>query len=224
MISANSSKFPDDVSEQPQPALLNTVDSANHHSVTVTNGTGTNTILTTSWTDNDGHPVLTVGFPLPGGEGQGEGGTREFTLQSFDLAGNKVAWQQCSQTNGAITIWATNGWTYNAQNQVATETVRDGATTTFTRDAMGNILNRTMPNSVSWLASYANDGRILSERDSGGGASAHSLTYAYFPSSSPFAGLLQTVTDARGVIKTNSYDDDLRVVGINAGGDDLLDP
>ncbi len=37
--------------------------SPDHQSVTVTSGTGPNAITRTTWTDNDGHPVLEVGYP-----------------------------------------------------------------------------------------------------------------------------------------------------------------
>src|SRR5438445_13332369 len=40
--------------------------SADHHNVTITNGSGANAIVSTEYTDNDGRPVLSVEYPTTG--------------------------------------------------------------------------------------------------------------------------------------------------------------
>jgi RHS repeat-associated protein len=178
--------------------------SADHNSVTVTNGTGTNAIVTTSYTDTEGQPVLTIGYPT--------NGIIEYAWQQYDAAGNRVALQQLSSSNGVATTWATNGWTYDGLNRVATETTRDSATTTFSYDALGDITNRAMPGGLAWSASYLSDGRIASEQDHGGSLTVRASTYTYYPSTSTDAGLLATHIDGRGTLTSNIvYDSFLRL-------------
>ena len=83
---------------------------------------------------------------------------------------------------------------------------------------MGDLTNRTMPGSLQWQATYNNAGQMLQERNYGGSTGTRTNTYAYFASGSPFAGLLQTKTDGRGVTCTNAYDDWLRVTTNAYGG------
>jgi RHS repeat-associated protein len=182
----------------------------NNNSVSITNGTGANAIASTVYTDNDGNPALSIGYP--------SAGTTEFALQRFDVAGNRVAQQQCSSAGGAITIWATNGWTYDGLNRPIAETNRDGVFTVYTRDGLGNVLSRSMPGGLSWTATYYNDGRIATEQESGGASTTRSITYQYYAAGNPFAGLLYTVTDGRNTTKTYNYDNFLRLSGITTTG------
>ncbi len=66
-----------------------------------------------------------------------------------------------------MTIWQTNGWTYDGLNREVTER-RDGVFTIYNRDALGNVTNRAMPNGLVWSASYQPDGRIATEQETGG--------------------------------------------------------
>jgi len=184
--------------------------SPDHNSVTVTNGTGTNAIITTGYTDTAGKPLLNIGYP--------SAGVTEFSLWQYDAAENCIAQLQCSSNSSGVTVWATNGWTYDGLNRVATETTKDGATTTYTRDAMGNVLNRAMPGSLTWSATYLNDGRIATEQESGGSLTARSMSYAYYGTNSSFVGQLLTVTDGRGTTRTNTYDDFMRLAQVTSTG------
>jgi len=190
--------------------VVNTFYSADHNSVTVTNGSGANAIITTTYTDTAGRPLLSIGYPT--------NGITEFSWWQYDPAGNCIAQQQCSSNASGITVWATNGWTYDGLNRVATETTKDGATTTYSRDALGDVTNRAMPRGLTWSASYLNDGRIASEQESGGGVTVRSMSYNYYGTNSSFVGRLQTVTDGRSTTRTNTYDDFMRLAEVNSTG------
>lgn len=181
-----------------------TVYSADHNSVTVTDGSGPNAISHTTWTDTDGRPVLAIAYPSPG--------VTEFTLNQYDLAGNLVAVQHDSSSGGNIITWTTNGFTYDGLNRLTGKVDRDGALTTYGYDALGDLTNRTVPGTVKMLATYNNAGQKLQDWLIGGTAGTRTNTYAYFASGTPDAGLLQTKTDERGVTCTYSYDDQLRVL------------
>ena len=60
---------------------------------------------------------------------------------------------------------------------------------------------------MQWQATNNNAGQILQERNVSGSAATRTNTYAYFASGSPFAGLLQSKTDGRGVTCAYAYDD-----------------
>ena len=177
--------------------------SADHNSVTVTDGSGATAISHTTWTDNDGRTVLSIASP--------SSGVNEFTLNRFDLAGNLVSEQHNSSTSGIVTNWTTTSLVYDGLNRVVSKTDRDNAVTTYAFDQMGDLTNRTMPGSLQWQATYNNAGRLLQERNYNGSAGTRTNTYVYFAGGSPFAGLLKTKTDGRGVTCTNAYDDWLRV-------------
>ena len=183
--------------------------SPDHQSLTVTNGTGANAIIITTYTDNDNHPVLTSGCPTSG--------TTEFVLEQYDRAGNHVAEQQAS-FNGSLTVWATNGWSYDGLNRPWLQVSRDGAATTTTFDALGDVTSRAMSGGLTWSATYFNDGRPATEQISGGTQTARAMTYSYYPAGSPFAGKLSVVTDGRGTTRTNGYDDFLRLATVGTGG------
>ena len=182
----------------------------NNSSVTVTNGTGANAVASTVFTDNDGHTVLAIGYPT--------NGIKEYVWRKFDQAGNRVSQQQASINGSQVTVWATNGWTYDGLNRVLTETNRDGAFKVYARDALGDVLSRSMPGGLTWSATYYNDGRIATEQETGGSLTARSTTYSYYAAGSPFAGRLQTVTDGRSTSKTYSYDDFLRQSSLTTSG------
>jgi len=65
---------------------------------------------------------------------------------------------------------------------------------------------------LQWQATNNSAGQLLQERNVSGSAATRTNTYAYFPVGSPFAGLLQSKTDGRGVTCTYAYDNWLRPV------------
>jgi RHS repeat-associated protein len=190
--------------------VASTAYSPDHQSVTVTNGSGTNAIVTTTYSDNDGQPVLSICYPT--------NGVIEYVFEKYDRLGRHVAQQRNSAASGVVTTWATNGWTYDGLSRVSVETSKDGASTTYGYDALNDVISRAMPGSLSWIASYTNDGRILSEQEKNGATTARSMTYQYYATNSPFGGMLEIVTDGRGTTKTNGYDDFLRLATINSAG------
>src|SRR5439155_11834615 len=143
-------------------------------------------IPTTVFTDNDGRNVLTVRYP---GAGQGFGPPRlEFTLQAYDLAGNRTQVRECSVSNGVLTTWATNLWGFDGLNRVHTETVGDGATTINSWDATGDLIQKVMPGGLTWTGVYTNDGRLLLDYDSGSRVGARTNSRPYYGSGEAFPG------------------------------------
>jgi len=181
--------------------------SADHNSVTVTDGSGSTAISHTTYTDNDGHTVLSIAYPSVN--------KTEFTLNQFDLAGNLVTAQHNSSASGAVTTWTTASQTFDGLNRPVSKSDRDNAITTYAFDPMGDLTNRTMPGGLQWQAIYNNAGQITHEQNFGGGYVTRATTYTYYPSGSPFVGLLDTKTDGRGLVSTCSYDDWLRQASIS---------
>lgn len=179
--------------------------SADHHSVTVTQGSGADAITTTSFTDNDGHQLLAVGYPATG--------AREFALSQFDLAGNLIHEEHDSATNNAVTPWTKTDYALDGMNRVVWKSDRDGAVTTFAWDGANNPTNRVMPGGLRWSATYNASGQPLRDWVSGtDGSHTQSNSYSYYATGSPFAGLLLTKTDGRGATSTCTYDEWLRLI------------
>jgi RHS repeat-associated protein len=176
--------------------------SADHNSVTITDGSGANTIVNTTYTDNDGHTVLSVAYP--------SGSATEFNLNQYDLAGNLVSAQHDSLSSGTVTTWTTASLTYDGLNRPIGKFDRDNALTLYAYDPMGDVTNRTMPGGLQWQAIYNNAGQMLQEQNLGGGNTTRTTIYSYYSSGNPFAGLLQTKTDGRSVSCSYAYDDWLR--------------
>ena len=173
----------------------------------LTNGSGASAIVNTTWTDNDGHTVLSIAYP--------SANTTEFTLNQFDLAGNLVTAQHNSSASGTVTTWTTASQAFDGLNRPTSKSDRDNAITTYAFDPMGDLTNRTMPGGLQWQAIYNNAGQALQDRIIGTtGVGTRTNTYTYYSSGSPFAGLLQTKTDNRGLISTYNYDDWLRQTSI----------
>jgi RHS repeat-associated protein len=184
--------------------------SADHNSVTTTNGSGASAIVNTAYTDNDGHTVLSIAYP--------SANTNEFTLNQFDLAGNLISEQHDSSASGTVTTWATASFAYNGLNRLISRTDRDSALTTYSYDSMGDLTNRTMPGNLQWQATYNNAGQMSQEQNYGGGSPTRTTTYTYYSSGNVFAGLLNIKTDGRGTSCTYTYDDWLRQATMTYGG------
>ncbi len=176
---------------------------ANHHSVTVTNGSGGSAVVSTAFTDNAGRTALSLAYP--------SATAQEFTWREYDRAGNLVYAERDSSTNGVVTAWSGAAFVYDGLNRATAKSDRDGALTTYAFDAAGNVTNRTMPGGLQWNATYNSAGQRLKDWNSGnGGAGTRTNTYSYFASGNPFAGLLQTQTDGLGLTSTYLYDAWLR--------------
>jgi len=184
--------------------------SADHNSVTVTDGSGVNAISHTTWTDTQGHTVLSIGYP--------SANNTEFALNQFDLAGNLILAQHESSANGTATTWTTASFVHDGLNRTTAKYDRDNAPTSFAFDPMGHLTNCTVPGGLQMQASYNNAGQKLQEQNYGGGNATRTTTFTYFPSGTPFAGLPQTKTDGRGVQYAYSYDDWLRPTNIAFSG------
>src|SRR5207245_2006947 len=99
--------------------------------------------------------VLNISYPATG--------VLSYLWQGFDVAGNRTESRQYSSTNGALALWATNLWTFDGLHRPITQTVGDGATTSFGWDAADNLLSRTMPGGLSWHGTYNNASQMLRE-------------------------------------------------------------
>jgi RHS repeat-associated protein len=179
--------------------------SSDHNSVTVTNGSGGGAVVSTVFSDNDGHPVLSIGYPSVGAQ--------EYTRRAYDRAGNLVYEERDSSANGLVTVWSGAAYNYDGLNQMIAKSERDYAVTYFNRDTAGDVTNRVMPGGLKWQAIYNNAGQKLQDWNLDGGTTGtRTNTQTYFSAGSPFAGLPQTSTDGRGVTCTHNYDDWLRPV------------
>jgi RHS repeat-associated protein len=184
--------------------------SADHNSVTTTNGSGAAAIVNTTYTDTDGRNVLSIAYPAAN--------TTEFTLNQYDLTGNLISAQHDSSVSGTITTWTTSNLAYDGLNRPVSKSDRDNALTTYAYDPISDLTNRTMPGGLQWQASYNNAGQMLQERNVGGVAGTRTNIYSYYSSGNIFAGLLQTKTDGRGVSCTYLYDDWLRPTNMTYNG------
>ena len=177
--------------------------SGDHTSVTETEGSGANAISHTTWTDDEGHAVLSVAYPASS--------VNEFTLTRFDVAGNAISSQHNSSVGGAIANWTTTSLTYDGLNRVTQKVDRDNAVTSYAYNPLSEVTNRVMPGSnLVYVASYSPAGQKLTECNTNGGNYTRSNNYTYFAGGSPFAGLLQTKLDERGVSCLYAYDAWLR--------------
>ena len=184
--------------------------SPDFNSVTVTSGSGATAVSTTTYTDNDGHNVLSIAYP--------SATVNEFMLRQFDVAGNLISEQHDSSANGTITTWTTASFAYNGLNRPISKTDRDNALTTYAFDPMGDLTNRTMPGNLQWQATYNNAGQVLKDWNVGGTSGTRTNIYSYFTSGNPYAGLLQTKIDGRNTTNTFTYDDWLRPTNMACTG------
>jgi RHS repeat-associated protein len=178
--------------------------SPDHHSFTVTEGSGANSVVSTTFTDNDGNTVLSVGYP--------ETGKCAFTRREFDLAGNMVHEERDSSSGGTVTLWTQSDYAFDGLNRMVGKTDRDSADMSLAYDPANNLTNRTMPGGLKWSAVYNSAGQQLQNWLVGtDGSGTMSNTFAYHAAGHPAAGLLYTRTDGRGTIATNFYDHWLRL-------------
>ncbi len=171
--------------------------SLDHHSTTVTEGSGAGAIATTSWTDTFGKPVISSS-------------AGEKRISAYDALGNLVsAKDERSQETR---------YTYDALNRALTEILPDGATTTFIRDAAGNLTERQMPGGLTAKAEYDTAGRKQYEELRNGGSVTRRSDFEYYPAGNAWVGLPKKETDARGVQHVTTYDDFLRAAMVTSTG------
>jgi len=140
-------------------------------------------------------------------------------LNQYDLVENLVSSQHNTSTGGALANWTTTSLAYDGLNRVTQKIDRDNATTTYAYDPLNDVTNRVMPNgNLAYSAVYSPAGHLLKEWNLSGSSFTRSNNYTYFASGSPFAGLLQTKTDGRGVSCVNSYDSWLRTTNLIYSG------
>ena len=194
-------------SNSPTPLRVTTTSySADHNSSTVWEGTGSTAIPTVYLTDTMGNNVLTLRYP-----NYPSLNNTEFSLQVYDANGNRLQQNQCSWTTNVVTVWSTNSWTYDGLNRITTEISRDGATTSYYRDALGDVTNRIVPGGVQCEAAYNAAGQLIQEWNLGSGnAGMRTNSYTYYAAGTMFGGLAHTRTDGLGVTCTYLYDDLLR--------------
>lgn len=173
---------------------------ANHHGVTVTDGSGANAIVNEAFTDNDGNVVLKIAHPAAN--------VLEIGRSDFDVVGNTLIAARSSSSNGTVVTFASVTNTFDGLGRLVKKVDRDNAVTTYAYNALGNLTNRTMPGAtLTWGASYNPAGQLLLEINAGsGGVTARRTTYGYYPTNSSFAGLPQYTTNALGVVCLTSYD------------------
>jgi RHS repeat-associated protein len=182
---------------------------ATEHSATVTEGTS-NPVTTTTYTDTFGKTVLNVRTPTAG--------RSEFIRNVYDNGGQLVQTVEAANISGAVTTFGSTSFEHDGLNRMTRQVKNDTEAITFAYNAAGSLTNRAMPGSLTWRASYDSANRITSEVLSGvGGATTRSFTYSYF-TSGPSIGLLQTVSDPRGITISKGYDAFLRLTTNNSSG------
>ncbi len=170
---------------------------SDHHGSTVTAGSGTGAITSSSWTDTFGKPVLT----------RFANGT--YRSQIYDIGGLLLSSRdELGQVTSA---------TYDGLGRKVSEKLPDGATTNFIYDSVGNLLQRQMPASLTQVMTYDSIGRKSSEELRAGAQVSRHYGYAYYASGAD-QGRLQTVTDPRGIQHTKLYDSFGRVQTITSAG------
>jgi RHS repeat-associated protein len=165
---------------------------ADHHSVTVTEGSGPGAIVTTTYTDTQGNPVLTL---------NGEG---EKIVSTYDPSGLLLTRKD--------ELGRTTRQTYDALDRLRTRTLPDNAVVTLDYDSSGNLISRQMPGGLAWSSAYDASGRMQWQQLAGGGNTTRRFDYAYYlAGDGRVVGRLKTITDPRGFVATHAYDDFLRL-------------
>ncbi len=176
--------------------------SPDHHSATVTSGTGADALVVTTYADPQGRPLLV----------RHADGT--YSSQTYDLDGFPA---ESRDALGRVTATA-----FDALGHLATQALPDTHLTTFVHNAAGQLLERRMASPQGALVDktiYDTAGRPVSRRLVNGASESRLTTYAYHPSAHAlWAGLPDTVTDPRGVVNSFAYDDFLRIRTLTTDG------
>lgn len=188
-----------------------------NHYVEHYEGTGATETFGVSYFDHAGRNVIDIQYPDFSGA---------FTrvLRRHDMVGNLIGQEEDGEWDtgagfSGVQRLATNGWTYDGLNRVITQTARDGATTTNQYNAIGSITNKLLPGGLRRVAAFTTDGRITQEYVIGSGSERmNERSYTYYSAGSSHPGKLQTITDTRGVVQTNGYDEWCRLKTVGTSG------
>ncbi len=163
-----------------------------HNSVTVTEGSGPGAIVSTTYTDTQGNPVLMIN----GASGK--------LVSTFDAGGLLLT--RKDELNRVTKQ------TYDALDRLRTRTLPDNAVVTLDYDSSGNLTSRQMPGGLAWNSAYDTSGRMLWQQLTGGSSTSRRFDYAYYlAADGRMVGRLKTTTDPRGYVATHAYDDFLRL-------------
>ncbi len=165
--------------------------SADQHGVTTTEGDGAGAIVSQWWADHDGNTVL---------EKMADGSVAYSFYDSGGLLSSHF--DRASRQTSMVRNW---------RGDVTQETRPGGVVVGMMHDVAGNLLQRDMPGGLSEQALYNNAGRVTQSKLVAGASTTRLVNYAYHPAGHVWAGLADSVTDARGITTTNAYDDALRV-------------
>ena len=180
-----------------------------HNSVTTTLGSS-NSIVTTTFSDTYGKPVITQRFPA--------GGVTERTINNFDTVGNLLASTESSIQNGSVATYASTAYVYDGLNR-ATKQIRNGSeTVSFIFDPADNVTNRAMPGPLTWIANYDFASRMTHEEVRGSDNLANRVFNYFYYGSGTNIGLLQTQYDPRSVTISYSYDGFRRLTSKSSSG------
>jgi RHS repeat-associated protein len=175
--------------------------SANHAKETITRGTGATQNVTELWRDNFNAIVIQ------------KNGSAPAKLAVTDENGNTLG---AFDENGKLIIK-----NFDAFNRSSAEQQPENLVQFFDRDAVGHMSERRMPGGISAISSVNSAGQeILSELRLTATPTnfINRFTMAYYPAGHAWVGLLQTITDMRGVVRTFSYDEQRRLANIAATG------
>lgn len=197
---------------------------ANHHGSAVTEGSGSQTLTTVTYVNEQGKPVLVI-------DGKGK-----FSRSRYDAAGYLNTSEEPAQyvpASGGYQagyIHFVSTFQHDALGRPTSQTNANNATTTFayTWTTSGLQVDRIMPTGQSWntIERIVSDrlGRPVQSSLLGqGGASTRQNTTAYYTGTESTAaarwkGMVKSVTDGRGVTVVREYDDLARLEYLRATG------
>jgi RHS repeat-associated protein len=177
--------------------------SPDHAKVTETAGSGAGAIVTETWSDHAGQPAVV----------RKADGT--FELFRYDNGGLLLQHQDRA---GRLTNYQRD-W----RGSLTSETRPGNVAIGYVHDAAGNLLERQMPGGAKEVNTFDAAGRMTSSKLTQGGSTTRLVSYAYHPGGHQWAGLLNTATDARGIVTTMTYDAALRAATASSAGADPED-
>lgn len=177
--------------------------SSDQNKVTTTEGSGADAIVTEQWTDTMGRTILV----------RRADGT--FTATGYSPPGDPVIERD---TDGSQTTRL-----FDWQGLPLREVRPGNVIVEFVHDSAGNLLERKMPGGMTAKAQFDSVGRVTETKLVQGAATTRLTTYAYYPTGHVWAGMLQSTTDARGIVTTRTYDSRLRLATAISDGPDPED-
>ncbi len=170
--------------------------SPDHHSVTVTTGGGSESVVTTTYTDNAEKPVIQT-------EAAGS------TILDYDRNENLISEKS---PRSFIT-----GYEYDGLNRQRKIKQPDLTEIILGYDSEGHLTSRSMPGQLVWSAEYNSKGQKQLEKLTGATGVTRKFDYAYHATGTNI-GRLNTLTDPRGIVQTMGYDGFGRVQTVTAAG------